>query len=89
MWCVTSVSGQCSDTMSDRASSSPSATMSPSPSNCGDGKGSHPSTTQPMPLKMRAVARPIRPVPTMPTVLPCSVVPSSPSSMKLPSRTRL
>ena len=35
-----------------------------------------------------AVARPILPVPTIPTVLPNKVAPSKPSSEKLPSRTR-
>ncbi|KAG1060750.1 hypothetical protein G6F40_018051 [Rhizopus arrhizus] len=75
--------------MSARASSSSNATMSPTPAKAADGYGSCPSTVQPMPLKMRAVASPILPVPTMPTVRPCRVRPSRPSRMKLPSRTRL
>ena len=50
--------------------------------------GSFTSRRTPKPLRMRRAARPILPVPITPTVLPCMLKPTSPSSEKLASRVR-
>ena len=58
-------------------------------SSCGFGCLSTARTWQPKPSRISIVHRPILPVPSTPTVLPCMSKPVNPSSTKLPERLRM